>query len=242
MSSHPESEKVAPKATEPNQPMVEKKENDDSGVSSPAEASLNYQPERPGPPTTFWGKVGHWMGALPEWGVGGKKLAGKQLNFWIAFIASNGFLMFGYDQGVLSALITLRSWQEVFPLMTPRETPNELCWINGDRNQPDPSQCTGDANTQAFAIAIYQIGCFLGAVVILFYGEKWGRKPSTFWGSLIMIIGTIMQAGANGYALICVGRVVGGVGNGMVCLDVFFRIENQLTYSSGHFNYPYLAI
>ena len=222
--------------------MVEKKENDDSGVSSPAEASLNYQPERPGPPTTFWGKVGHWMGALPEWGGGGKKLAGKQLNFWIAFIASNGFLMFGYDQGVLSALITLRSWQEVFPLMTPRETPNELCWINGDRNQPDPSQCTGDANTQAFAIAIYQIGCFLGAVVILFYGEKWGRKPSTFWGSLIMIIGTIMQAGANGYALICVGRVVGGVGNGMVCLDVFFRIENQLTCSSGHFNYPYLAI
>jgi hypothetical protein len=137
MSSHPESEKVAPKATEPNQPMVEKKENDDSGISSPAEASLNYQPERSGPPTTFWGKVGHWMGALPEWSVKGKKLAGKQLNFWIAFIASNGFLMFGYDQGVLSALITLRSWQEVFPLMTPRENPNELCWINGDRNQPD---------------------------------------------------------------------------------------------------------
>lgn len=129
------------------------------------------------------------MGNLPEWNVGGKKLTGKKLNFYIAFIASNGFLMFGYDQGVLSALITLQSWQEVFPLMTPRETPNDLCWIDGDRSNPDPNQCTGDANLQAFAIAIYQIGCFLGAVVILFYGEKWGRKPSTFWGSLIMIIG-----------------------------------------------------
>ena len=119
--------------------------------------------------------------------------------------------------------------------MTPRELPNDLCWIDGDRNNPDPNQCTGDANLQAFAIAIYQIGCFLGAVVILFYGEKWGRKPSTFWGSLIMIIGnsivcnrrgfatntsvgTIIQAAANGYAMICIGRVVGGVGNGMVCI------------------------
>lgn len=29
--------------------------------------------------------------------------------------------------------------------------------------------------------------------------------------------GTIIQAAANGYAMICIGRVVGGVGNGMVC-------------------------
>ena len=229
MSSHPESEKVAPKPkpTDPDHPTIEKKENDDSGVSSPAEPSLNYQVERPGPPTTFMGKVGHWMGALPEWGVGGKKLSGKTLNFYIAFIASNGFLMFGYDQGVLSALITLESWQRVFPLMTPRETPNDLCWIDGDRSQPDPNQCTGDANMQAFAIAIYQIGCFLGAVVILFYGEKWGRKPSTFWGSLVMIIGTVLQAAANGYALICIGRIIGGVGNGMVCLDVCSMIGDR---------------
>jgi hypothetical protein len=97
------------------------------------------------------------MGNLPEWSVGGKKLTGQKLNFYIAFIASNGFLMFGYDQGVLSALITLQSWQTVFPLMTPRELPNDLCWIDGDRNNPDPNQCTGDANLQAFAIAIYQV-------------------------------------------------------------------------------------
>lgn len=217
MSPHPDSEKVASKATAPDQTMIEKHENEDSGTSSPAQASLNYPTEKKSsPPTTFWGKLGAWMGNLPEWGVGGKKLSGKRLNFYIGFIASNGFLMFGYDQGVLSALITLESWQRVFPLMTPRELPNDLCWINGDRNMPDPNQCTGDANMQAFAVAIYQIGCFFGAVVILFYGEKWGRKPSTFWGSLVMIIGTVLQAGANGYALLCVGRVIGGVGNGMV--------------------------
>lgn len=215
MSSNPDTEKPG-KAVAPDQTMVEKHENENSGTSSPAEVSLNYQAEKTAPPTTFWGKLVHWLGNLPEWGVGGKKLSGKKLNFYIGFIASNGFLMFGYDQGVLSALITLPSWQRVFPLMTPRETPNDLCWIDGDRSNPDPTQCTGDANLQAFAVAIYQIGCFFGAVVILFHGEKWGRKPSTFWGSFIMVVGTIMQAAANGYALLCVGRVVGGVGNGMV--------------------------
>ncbi|GAB1215541.1 hypothetical protein ATERTT37_004732 [Aspergillus terreus] len=48
------------------------------------------------------------------------------------------------------------------------------------------------------------------------YGEKWGRKSSTFWGSLIMIIGTIMQAASFEYGLFVAGRVVGGIGNGMV--------------------------
>jgi predicted MFS family arabinose efflux permease len=30
--------------------------------------------------------------------------------------------------------------------------------------------------------------------------------------------GTIIQAAANGYVMLCIGRVVGGVGNGMVCI------------------------
>ena len=156
------------------------------------------------------------MGDLPEWKVGGKHLAGTALNYSIGFIASCGFLMFGYDQGVLSALLTLDDFQKSIPLMTPFERSNAVCFLDADRTERDMSMCTGDPNTQAAGVAIYQIGCFLGAVLILFYGETWGRKSSTFWGSLIMIIGTIMQASAHEYGLLVAGRVVGGVGNGMV--------------------------
>jgi MFS family permease len=64
-------------------------------------------------------------------------------------------------------------------------------------------------------VAVYQIGCFLGAVSILFYGERWGRKNTVFWGGLVMIIGTIFQAGTvDGYGPFVVGRVVSGLGNG----------------------------
>lgn len=156
------------------------------------------------------------MGNLPEWSVRGKRLSGKTLNWAIGFIASCGFLMFGYDQGVLSALLTLDDFQKSIPLMTPLTKSNALCWLDPEHTIRDTSQCTGDPNTQAAAVAIYQIGCFLGAVVILYYGETFGRKSSTFWGSLIMIIGTIMQVASFEYGLFTAGRVVGGIGNGMV--------------------------
>ncbi|KAL2758817.1 hypothetical protein ACRALDRAFT_1048467 [Sodiomyces alcalophilus JCM 7366] len=154
------------------------------------------------------------LGNLPEWKVGGQHLRGAALNWSIGVIASCGFLMFGYDQGVLSGLLTLDDFQKNQALMTPLDDSNPLCW-NEDGSR-DERYCHGDANTQAAGVAIYQIGCFLGAVLIFFYGEAWGRRSSTFWGSSIMILGTIMQAASFEYGLFVAGRVVSGVGNGMV--------------------------
>jgi hypothetical protein len=166
------------------------------------------------------------LGNLPEWNVPGYgQLRGKALNNSIAWASCLAFLMFGYDQGVMSGLLTLDDFQRHFPLMTPLSRANGICWLDSpDNTIRDERMCTGDANTQAAAVAVYQVGCFLGAVLILFYGEVWGRKSSTFWGSFIMIVGTIFQVAAGGtyggdvgaYAILIVGRVVGGVGNGMV--------------------------
>ena len=188
----------------------------------------------PGPPPT--GIMGFFskLGDLPEWKIGGSHLHGGALNYSIGFIASCGFLMFGYDQGVLSALLTLDSFQNNLKLMTPREQANDLCWLdNPDNTVPDPDQCQGDANTQAAAVAIYQIGCFLGAVLILFYGETWGRKSSTFWGSLIMIIGTVFQAAAHEYGAFVTGRVVGGIGNGMVTSSKYSPVLKEIPVENG---------
>ncbi|KAI8673163.1 hypothetical protein LRP88_02314 [Fusarium phalaenopsidis] len=196
--------------------MSEKPEQPrDNGSSPPSsvDGQVNEKPKHQSGLTGFFSRLGD----LPEWKVGGKYLEGATLNWAIGIIASCGFLMFGYDQGVLSALLTLDDFQKNLVLMTPRDDSNPLCWLDyPENNEPDPNQCTGDPNTQAAAVAVYQIGCFLGAVLILFYGERWGRKSSTFWGSLIMIIGTIMQASAHEYGLFSAGRIVGGIGNGMV--------------------------
>jgi hypothetical protein len=192
------------------------------------------------------------LGNLPEWHVpGAGLLQGKALNTAIAWCSCLAFLMFGYDQGVLSGVLTLDGkyctgritcdtdtnlmhrpdFQRHFPLMTPRERQNNLCWLDAPTNTvPDPSMCTGSPSILSACVAVYQIGCFLGAVLILFYGEVWGRKSSSFWGSFIMIVGTIIQVaaggvsggGVDGYALLSIGRVVGGIGNGMVTASEYY--------------------
>lgn len=132
-------------------------------------------------------------------------------------ISAMAFLMFGYDQGVMSALLTLDSFQRSLPLMTPFTAGNTLC--------SEPGMCLGSPSIQAAAVAIYQIGCFIGSILVLFYGERWGRRSSTLYGSFWMIVGTAFQAAAAGgantsYALFVVGRVIGGIGNGVVTSSV----------------------
>jgi hypothetical protein len=173
------------------------------------------------------------LGSLPEWNVPGYGLLqGKALNNAIAWCSCLAFLMFGYDQGVLSGVLTLDDFQRHFPLMTPRERQNDLCWLDAPTNTvPDPRMCTGSPSILSACVAVYQIGCFLGAILILFYGEVWGRKSSSFWGSFVMIVGTIIQVAAGGasggnagaYAVLCIGRVVGGIGNGMVTASEYFN-------------------
>ncbi|PWN42001.1 putative sugar transporter [Ceraceosorus guamensis] len=154
------------------------------------------------------------MGNLPEYNIkNGKKLDGTALNLSIGIIASSAFLMFGYDQGVMSGLLTLNDFQRDLPLMTPDTAANALC--------EEPGQCQGSPSIQAAGVAVYQVGCMFGALLVLFYGDGWGRRSSTFWGSLVMILGTIFQAALGGnaatsYALFVLGRVIGGIGNGVV--------------------------
>ncbi|CDS14393.1 hypothetical protein LRAMOSA06562 [Lichtheimia ramosa] len=153
--------------------------------------------------------VKKWFTTLPEFGIqGGKKLRGVYLNKAIGFVAGAGFLMFGYDQGVMSSLLTLEEFEKQFPTATPYTPSDPVC--------QDPTQCTGTPALQSNMVSIYQIGCLLGAILILFVGDSLGRRVSTFWGTAIIIAGTIIQAAANSYGLLCFSRIFTGIGNGMV--------------------------
>lgn len=227
MSTSPENtpENTPEKAFEGTSEHLNNPESDSTGTPSyqPSKEERIQHERQQTAATGKWAMISK-LGDLPEWKIGGSLLRGKALNWSIGFVASCGFLMFGYDQGVLSALLTLDSFQENQILMTPRERANDLCWLDSPTNTvPDPNNCTGDANTQAAGVAIYQIGCWMGSLVILFYGESWGRKSSTFWGSSLMIIGTIMQAASFEYGLFVGGRIVSGVGNGMVTASMYME-------------------
>ncbi|KAG7662124.1 uncharacterized protein J8A68_004386 [[Candida] subhashii] len=55
-------------------------------------------------------------------------------------------------------------------------------------------------------------GALLAAVCAAWMSDRFGRKPSIIVGMIIVIIGSIMQGAANGYALFTFARIVIGFG------------------------------
>ena len=102
-------------------------------------------------------------------------------------------------KGVMSGVIQTPLWLENFPAVD---------------NNP---------NMLGFTVAVYDIGCLLGALWCLTLGDKLGRKLSCILGGLFVIVGVIIQVTAfkkpsmpNGaLAQFIVGRIITGTGNGM---------------------------
>ncbi|KAJ9634208.1 hypothetical protein H2199_009092 [Coniosporium tulheliwenetii] len=123
------------------------------------------------------------------------KLTGKALDWAITIAAGSGFLLFGYDQGVMSGLLTGSAFTKQFP---------EIDTQNG-----------GSSSLQGTVVAIYEIGCFFGAIIAFLFGERLGRRWSIILGCTILAIGAVIQTTAYGIPQMIVGRIVAGLGNGL---------------------------
>lgn len=100
-----------------------------------------------------------------------------------------GFLLLGYDQGVMSGLIGA---DNQFAL---------------DFHKPNPKM-------QGIITSIYDIGCAVGCLFTFFLGEHFGRRNMILAGGITMIVGTVLLGSATTQAQLLVGRIVTGVGNG----------------------------
>ncbi|KAL5521975.1 hypothetical protein ACEPAF_1831 [Sanghuangporus sanghuang] len=123
---------------------------------------------------------------------------GKTLTFALAFIAGTGFTLFGYDQGVMSALLTLQTFEDTFPQVV--------------TDTPYP---TNHATLQSFVVAVYELGCLVGALSNLWVGDKLGRRRTIMVGGTIMIVGAALQTASVSYAMLVVARIITGIGNGL---------------------------
>ncbi|THZ80150.1 general substrate transporter [Aureobasidium pullulans] len=135
----------------------------------------------------------------------GKKyygLTGTKLNVAVGVIAGLDFLLFGYDQGVMGGLLTLKSFVGTFPEI--------------DTQNPPRGQTASYVSTvQGISIASYNLGCFVGALMTIWIGDWLGRRKTIFLGSAIMVIGATLQTSAFSLGHLIAGRVITGVGNGM---------------------------
>lgn len=126
-------------------------------------------------------------------------LRGKPLRVAITICCTIGFSLFGYDQGLMSGIITGKQFNEEFP----------------------PTHGTDQHATviQGAVTSCYELGCFFGALFALFQGDKYGRRPMIIVGSLLIVIGTVIAVSAFGpqwgLGQFVIGRVITGLGNGM---------------------------
>ncbi|WWC60053.1 uncharacterized protein I303_102616 [Kwoniella dejecticola CBS 10117] len=132
--------------------------------------------------------------------LGGNKLKDVFAN-WIvvsaAFCACMGGLLFGFDQGILSIVLTMKQFLTQFP-------------------EVDTAQDSGAAFNKGIMTALLELGAFLGALQAGFLADRFSRKKAIAIGSVWFIIGSVIQASSFSFAQLVVGRFIGGVGIGVL--------------------------
>ncbi|KAI1075299.1 general substrate transporter [Whalleya microplaca] len=117
-------------------------------------------------------------------------MRGGWLTFWVTVACATDMTLFGYDQGVFGGVIVTSDFLDLMGI-------------------------TDDAKLQSTVTAIYDVGCFFGALSTIWIGEKLGRKNTILTGTTIMSIGAILQVAAFGLPQMIVGRIIAGIGNGI---------------------------
>lgn len=115
-----------------------------------------------------------------------------------AAFAAIGGMVFGYDQGVVSVVLVMPQFLARFTRVS--ET------------------APGAGFYKGLMTAMIELGAFLGAFNQGWIADKYSRKYSMLIAVVIFTIGSIVQTAAMDYAMLTVGRLVGGIGIGMLSM------------------------
>ncbi|KAL1987807.1 hypothetical protein VTN96DRAFT_2210 [Rasamsonia emersonii] len=111
----------------------------------------------------------------------------------IACTVSMGGFLFGYDTGVISAV---------------------LVNLGSDLGQ------TLSSSDQELITSITSGGALVGALLAGLTSDKYGRKPGVYLGCLLFVVGAVLQAAAFSLAQMTVGRFVVGLGVGSAAMII----------------------
>ncbi|KAJ5906903.1 uncharacterized protein N7473_003819 [Penicillium subrubescens] len=128
---------------------------------------------------------------------GFKGLVSNGRTFAIALFASLGGLLYGYNQGMFSSILTMSSFQ--------RE-------IEGYAAE------TG--TKQAITTAILELGAWVGTLLNGWLADAIGRRQTTILAVFVFCIGVIVQANTHAVSYVLGGRFVTGLGVGSLSMIV----------------------
>ncbi|KAF8320267.1 general substrate transporter [Clavulina sp. PMI_390] len=118
------------------------------------------------------------------------KLVGQPLLYAISCFASIGVFLFGYDQGVMSGILTGPYFKAYF-------------------DNPSPAALGG-------MVAILEIGALITSLLAGRLGDALGRRQTLFLGATVFVVGGAIQTATTGYNIMVLGRLVSGAGVGLL--------------------------
>ncbi|KAI6092782.1 sugar transporter STL1 [Hypoxylon rubiginosum] len=123
---------------------------------------------------------------MPGAGIHG--FTGKALIYFTSIFVSLGVFLFGYDQGVMSGIITGPFFRDYFK---------------------NPSKA--EVGTM---VAILEIGALVSSLIVGRVGDIIGRRRTILYGSIIFFIGGALQTFAANMPMMMLGRIIAGLGVG----------------------------
>ncbi|MCJ1429264.1 hypothetical protein MMC29_007177 [Sticta canariensis] len=115
-----------------------------------------------------------------------------------AAFAAIGGMVFGYDQGVVSVILVM---------------PNFL-----DRFARVSESASGAGFWKGLMTAMIELGALIGAINQGWIADKISRKYSIVTAVVVFAIGSILQTASINYSMLVIGRLIGGIGIGMLSM------------------------
>lgn len=115
----------------------------------------------------------------------------------IALFASLGGLVYGYNQGMFSSILTMHSFQRV-----------------------TGGYAAETGTKQATVTAVLELGAWVGTLLNGWLADAVGRRVTTILAVVVFCVGVIVQANTHAVSFIVAGRFVTGLGVGSLSMIV----------------------
>lgn len=77
-----------------------------------------------------------------------------------------------------------------------------------------------NSSMEGLVTAIFMIGCFIGSMTTAFSGSRFGRRTLAHVGTFVICAGSVLQSSSYNVAQLIVGRIVAGIGLGLIASNV----------------------